>query len=135
MTLQNVEKPTPWGCLVVASRFDQPEIQSTLKFVYERKRASKKEGELGGGDMDGGKRAETFPRATIDVPRREGWKVARVRLRKCADHFSGTSLSCPTTIMRMWHNGDRDRRGYCARRSSHFCTSLRIFSIFYSLYI
>lgn len=75
-TLQNVEKPTPWGCLVVASRFGQPEIQSTLKFVYERKRAGKKEESWTGGGMDGGKRAETFPRATIDAPRREGRKMA-----------------------------------------------------------
>jgi len=70
------------------------------------------------------------------VERGGRWR-ARVRLRKCADHFSGTSLSCPTTIMRMRHNGDRDRRGYCARRStstksSHFCTSLNflVFSVF-----
>jgi len=106
-----------------------------------REKASRQKGrELDGGDMDGGKRAETFPRATIDVPpsiERGGRWRARVQLRKCADHFSGTSLSCPTTIMRMQHNGDRDRRSYCARRftsakSSHFCTSLNflVFSIF-----
>lgn len=59
-----VLKNQPRGCLAVASRFSQPEIQSTLKFVYERKRAGKKKesrtGGGGGGGTDGGKRAETF---------------------------------------------------------------------------
>lgn len=137
-TLQNVEKPTPWGCLVVASRFGQPEIQSTLKFVYERKRAGKKEESWTGEIWMAGKERKLFRgrRSMYSVERGGRWR-ARVRLRKCADHFSGTSLSWPTTIMRMQHNGDRDRRGYCARRftsakSSHFCTSLNflVFSVF-----
>lgn len=122
-TLQSVEKPTTGGCLVVASRFGQPEIQSTLKFVYGRKRARAKrrrgrraegEGE-GRGGMDGGKRAETF-RGRRSMHGIEEWKMAGgSSFKNVRAIFPGTSFWCPTTIMRKRHNGDRDRHGYCPR--------------------
>lgn len=73
-TLQSVEKPTTGGCLVVASRFGQPEIQSTLKFVYGRKRARAKrrrgrraEGEGEERGYGWREKSGNFPRATIDA--------------------------------------------------------------------
>lgn len=96
-----------------------------FKICLREKASRQKGGKLDGGDMDGGKRAETFPRATIDAPRREGWKMAG---ESAASKMCGSFLRhkpCPTTIMKMRHNGDRDCHGYCARfststKSSHF---------------
>lgn len=137
-TLQNVEKPTPWGCLVVASRFGQPEIQSTLKFVYERKRAGKKEKSWTGEIWMAGKERKLFRgrRSMHPVERGGRWR-ARVRLRKCADHFSGTSLVVSD-------NNNEDKVQWRSRSSRllwalfhvheiiPFCTSLNflVFSVF-----
>jgi len=109
-----------------------------FKICLREKASGQKGGELEGEIWMAGKERKLFRgRRSMHLVERGGRWRARVRLRKCADHFSGTSLSCPTTIMRMRHNGDRDRRGYCARRStstksSHFCTSLNflVFSVF-----
>lgn len=107
-----------------------------FKICLREKASGQKGGELDGGDM--GKERKLFRgwRSMHPVERGGRWRT-RVRLRKCADHFSGTRLSCSTTIMRMWHNGDRGRRGYCARcsmstKSSHFYTLLNflVLSVF-----
>jgi len=119
---------------VVASRFGRPEIQSTLKFVYERKRAGKKEERRNargkrehGAEGEERKLSEGDDRCTGEG--RKGRRAgAAPKMR--TDHFSGTGMSCPTTIMRTRHNGDRDRSvRHCAHRSapaksSHFCVPL-----------
>lgn len=76
-TLQNVEKP-PNPMRLFGGSFAVWPTGNSIDFkICLREKASGQKGrELDGGDMDGGKRAETFPRATIDVPHREGWKMA-----------------------------------------------------------
>lgn len=93
-------KNQPRSCLAGASRFGQPEIQSTLKFVYGRKRASKKEerrrrkgrqGRHGWREKSG-----NFPRATIDARCRKEWKMAgglREKERERAEGGRGEAAS------------------------------------------